>query len=448
MTIRIRIRKLCLNGFGIGYHEGKTVFVPNAIPGDLIEVEVTQTKTAILYAQPKAICEPAPQRISPECEAFAHPGHCGGCDWLMLPYAEQLRVKHELFAEVIVQSGFRCPIPDVSPSPTRRHYRNRSYLPVTQTDKGITFGMYERWSHRVVPHQTCQLHPPLFDEIGRAVMAWAEKAKVKPYNELTHTGDLRHLGFRISTEDGSVLLILVTRTARLPFSNLLIKSLCDRFPQITGIIRNINRQPGNTILGREDKLLWGKDYLHDRILNISLRVHYRSFLQVNGGSAARMYEHIGSLIGRNDTVIDAYCGIGSITLTVAGSANQVTGIEEVAEAVDDARINATANHITNASFLCATVADALPALIRSKRFNTIIFDPPRKGLEPGIIESIDPTQITRIIYVSCQPMTLIRDLKLLRERGYELQQIRLFDMFPQTWHTEAVALLHSGRLQP
>ncbi len=444
--IQVKIVKLCDNGFGIGHHDDKTVFVTNTLPGELIEAEVTASQTAIIYARPIRIIESAEQRQEPDCEAFGHLKFCGACDWLMLSYDGQIETKLDSFRYKYNNLAPTSTRPlSIIPSPLTRQYRNRSCMPVAQDDNGITFGMYQRWSHQVVAHRQCLLHPPVFDEIGRVVMDWAQKAKVAAYDEINHSGVLRHICCRISEWDGSILLILVTRGAKLPFSNLFVKTIREQFPQVCGIIQNINRRPGNVILGDEEKILWGVPYLREVLSGIRLRVHYRSFLQVNGKAATLMYDYISGLIEAEDRIVDAYCGIGSIALSIADRARQVTGIEEVPAAIEDAIANAQMNDITNARFICGKVERILPELIADRGYDTIIFDPPRKGLDAGLLPLLDPTLIRKVIYVSCQPITLFRDLYIMKELGYEVESIQLFDMFPQTAHLEAVALLRSVR---
>ncbi len=444
--IQVRIIKLCENGFGIGHHDDKTVFVANTLPGELIEAEVTASRTGIIYACPIRIIESAEQRQEPDCEAFGHLKLCGACDWLMLSYDAQIKTKLDLFRFKYNNLAPASPSPlSIIPSPLTRQYRKRSCMPVAQEDGGITFGMFQRWSHQVVVHRQCLLHPPVFDEIGRVVMDWAQKAKVAAYDETNHSGILRHICCHISELDGSILLILVTRGAKLPFSNLFVKTIREQFPQVCGIIQNINRRPGNVILGDGEKILWGVPYLWEETSGIRLRVHYRSFLQVNGKVATLMYDYISSLIEAEDRVIDAYCGIGSIALSMAGRARKVAGIEEVPAAIEDAITNAKMNDITNARFICGKVEDVLPELIAKREHDTIIFDPPRKGLDANLLPLLDPALIRKMIYVSCKPITLFRDLCIMTELGYEVESIQLFDMFPQTAHLEAVALLRSVR---
>jgi 23S rRNA (uracil1939-C5)-methyltransferase len=217
--------------------------------------------------------------------------------------------------------------------------------------------------------------------------------------------------------------------------------LTETFPQIRGIIQNINRSPGNVILGSEDKLLYGSYYLQETLGKISFRIHYQSFFQINTGTTERLYRHLAAFLSPDQIVLDAYCGIGSIGLFIANSVKQVIGIEEIASAITDAEFNREQNGITNAIFHTGKVEDLLPELIQKHSFDTIILDPPRKGVESSALAAISQYKIPQILYVSCNPMTMARDIKLLSEKSYQIQSIQPFDMFPQTWHIETVVQL-------
>ncbi len=301
--------------------------------------------------------------------------------------------------------------------------------------------MFERYSHTVIPHKQCLLQPPVMDEILDEIQAFAHTIKLEAYDEATHTGVLRHVGIRANQTGSEILVILVTRSARFPFTNQLIRSLTNRFPQITGIIQNINRNIGNVITGKEDKLLYGTPYLNETLGSVQYRIHYQSFFQINTGSTGLLYQHLKSCLTKADIVLDAYCGIGSIGLYVADAVQQVMGIEEYPEAVTDAEYNQNLNQITNAAFIAGKVEDVLPAIIGKTRFTTAILDPPRRGVEVSALDVLAQYKIPQILYVSCHPMTLARDIRILIEKGYCVESIQPFDMFPQTWHIETVVKL-------
>ena len=281
------------------------------------------------------------------------------------------------------------------------------------------------------------------------------KAGVQPYDENRHAGNLRHIGIRVNRDGSQILVILVTRTAKLPFSNLLVKQLTEEFSAVCGIIQNINREPGNVILGAEDKLLYGNPWLMDELAGLRFRVHYRSFWQTNTDVAENIISHINAAVKPGWTVLDAFSGTGSIGLCLAARAHRVICVEENTAATVDGEYNAQLNAITNAGFIRAKVEDALPALLQSTpnadstyqdmQPDCVVLDPPRGGVPRDVLPVIVHAAPQRIIYLSCSPITLARDLEIITKQStYTLASIQPFDMFPQTWHMECLAILNKG----
>jgi len=437
----LSIEKIALHGYGLGYAEGKAVFVPYTMPGDCVDVKVLLEKKDVIFGVVAEYKEIPKTSLLPACDAFGGENACGGCDWLMAPYELQLEWKTELIRQTFEPLKLGRKVRSTVASPLPQHYRNKSFLPAGKGSDGLYFGMYERYSHNVVPHRRCLLQPPVMDEILDELTSFAHKAKLEPYDEITGKGILRHAGIRLNRTGDEILVILVTKGSKLPFTNQLIRTLINRFPMIKGIIQNINRSVGNVILGNEEKLLFGSPYLNEELDGIKLRLHYKSFFQVNQAVATLLYQHLDSLLDNDETVLDAYCGIGSIGLYLAGKARAVHGVEEVSEAVADAEYNCSLNQIKNAKFHCGRVEDLLPSLVRQHSFSTIVLDPPRKGVDSASLQVIAEQNIPRILYVSCSPMTLERDVKYLVQQGYKVQSITPFDMFPQTWHIETVVQL-------
>lgn len=442
---QLKIEKMTMNGYGLGFANSKAVFVPQTLPGDVIDANVTHERKEIIFARVLRYVSFGNGYIPPTCDAFNADPACGGCDWLMADYPHQLRWKNILLREVFEPFIARDKIADIIPSPLQKHYRNKVFMPVGKSPDGMEYGIFARFSHRIVPHSECQIHPPVFDAIARRVTEICLKSGVDAYDETRHQGNLRHLGIRASKDGSSILLVLVTLSAKLPFSGLLVKQLTTEFPAICGIVQNINRERGNVILGIEEKLLWGEPFLIDELAGSRFRVHYRSFWQVNPQSADMIVNQIAGLITARDRVIDAYSGIGAIGIPLAKHAERVVCIEENESACKDGEFNAAESGLGNLSFIRARVEDQLPKLLADKeqgRFSTIVFDPPRKGLEASVIEAVMAAKIPRIIYLSCSPMTLARDLKLfLAKDAYRVEFIQPYDMFPQTWHIECLALL-------
>ena len=434
----LRIEKIAMGGMGLGFNEGKAIFVPYGAIGDLVDVELSLQKKDHAFARVLHYHERGEGVIDPGCEAFGEPNACGGCDWLMLDYPTQLKYK-----DALVQDLFKQYLPDTEiyttvASPSAHNYRNKVFMPVGKEH----YGIYARYSHEIIPHKVCRNHPPIFDRLAAKLLELCQKAKVEAYNEQEHTGTLRHIGFRCNRDQSQILVIMVTRTSRLPFSNTIVRGLSEEFPQIVGIIQNINRERTNVILGKDEKLLFGQKHLEDMLSDLNFNIHYRSFWQVNQGSMENILAAIRAKLKPRSHVIDAYCGIGAIGLSLAASIESIVGIEELSEAVHNARENCTINGIGNAQFMIGKTEQLLPDLLKNQNADCIILDPPRGGVEESALWSIRSAGIKDILYLSCSPMSLARDLKvLLSDAKYTLHSISPFDMFPNTWHIEILAHL-------
>jgi 23S rRNA (uracil1939-C5)-methyltransferase len=433
----LKINKLVYQGFGLGFHDSNPIFVYNAVPGDIVRARVLYRKKKALFAEIDEVLTPGESRIEPACEVF---GKCGGCDWLNISYRSQLNFKEAIIREIFRSYPDECFLP-IAGSDVFNHYRNKSFMPVSLGDRLPVFGIYAKRSHSIVPHRSCRLHPAIFDILSREIMIHIKRANVKVYNELNKHGNLKHIGFRYSFKTDEVLVVIVTRTSKLAFTKQLIDLLLKCYPDIAGIVQNINPEPVNRILGVKTKLLYGKEWLEDSIGDIRFRINYNSFFQINPFTMRKLYDHVKSAIVQDSQVLDTYSGIGSIALYVADKAKKVIAVEDNENAVKDGIFNATLNKIKNVEFRAGRVEDNIKELCSSEPIDTIIFDPPRKGLEKSIIEVVSNHQINRIIYVSCNPSTQVRDVELLKERGYKVVSLKPFDMFPHTYHIENVAVL-------
>ncbi|MDP2172623.1 MAG: 23S rRNA (uracil(1939)-C(5))-methyltransferase RlmD [Candidatus Cloacimonadaceae bacterium] len=442
---QLKIERMTMNGYGIGFANSKAVFVSQTLPGDVIDANVSHERKEIVFARVLRYISRGEGYLPPPCDAFTKDPACGGCDWLMADYTHQLKWKNSLLREVFEPFIAADKIADIIPSPKEKHYRNKVFMPVGKSAGGMEYGIFARFSHHIVSHNECQIHPPVFDAIAKRVTDICLNSGIDDYDELRHKGNLRHLGLRMNKDGSQILLVLVTLSAKLPFSGLLVKQLTAEFPTLCGIVQNINRERGNIILGTEEKLLWGEPSMIDELGGSRFRVHYRSFWQVNPYSADLIVNQIAGLISKRDRVIDAFSGIGAIGIPLAQHAETVVCIEENEFACMDGEFNADLSGLTNLSFIRARVEDQLPKLLADKeqgRFSTIVFDPPRGGLEASVIEAVLSAKIPRIIYLSCSPMTMARDMKLfIAKDAYRVEFIQPFDMFPQTWHIECLALL-------
>ena len=430
----VPIEKLVFKGFGLGHAEGKTVFVMNAVPEDIVDVRVMHRKKGIFIGRIENFVKKSPHRVDPGCEVF---GECGGCDWLNLPYEIQILFKQQVIESFFNEFGPERIYP-IMAAEEPFNYRNKSFLPVSRD--GI--GMYARMSHKVIPHKDCRIQPEVFDRVVDVLTHYMTAAKATPYNEVNHTGCVRHVGVRYSISRGEFVVIIVTRGAKLPFTQQLVRQLTEDFPAMVGVVQNINRERGNTILGSEEKILWGRSHIFEDIGTRTYKTNYRSFFQINSQQTHTLYSYIRDKTGTNRCVIDAYSGIGSIGIYISEKAKRVFCIERNASACRDAEENARLNDVTNCEFIEANVEDAIPNLVREHDIDAIVFDPPRRGLDADIIENIKG--IPKIIYISCNPSTQVRDIRLLLEKGYRLTKVQPFDMFPQTYHIENVAILEIG----
>lgn len=442
----LRIEKHALGGYGLGFDDGLAIFVPYAHPGDVVDVSITKSRKDHAFAQVQDYISRGETMPDELCPSFGPQKACGGCDWQDLSYASQLKYKLELLQELFSGKGMQVLPEEIHPSPLEFHYRNKVFLPVAQRGAGLSFGIYKPGTHQVVTHEHCRIHPPVFDRLAARVIELCAKANVKAYDEAGHTGHLRHIGIRISKDESQLLLILVTRSAKLPFSGLLVKKLTTEFPNLVGIVQNINREVTNVILGEEERLLYGQPYLLDELLDKQFRVHYQSFWQANSRVAELLLQQIKNQVDEGCILVDAYSGSGSIGIVCADKSAQTICIESNPAATKDAEHNAQLNSVSNISFINADCADAMPTLVeemlhKSSKLN-VVLDPPRTGAQREVLEAIITSPASKVIYMSCYPITLVRDLQILiGEGGFRLKRVEAFDMFPQTWHIESLAIL-------
>ena len=431
---QLKIEKLVFKGYGLGFDHHTPVFVSNTVPGDVVEVTLDYRKGDCLFASISEIVSPSPERIAAGCEVF---GTCGGCDWLTLTYQDQLKYKQiitdEIFHKISVEKVLPicgCAFPDF--------YRNKGFFPVSQQNGIPIVGMYAKKTHDVIPHEHCLLHPEMFDRIIEVFRQYLMASRLPVYDEKTGHGNIRHLGIRYSATSGELLIVLVTKSRKLPFSHQLVRVLQENFPNLTGVVQNINPHSTNVILGEEDKIIFGRDHIFTELAGKRFKLNYKSFFQINEQTAKNLIEFIRTEVSGN--ILDAYCGVGSIGIALADQAEKVIGIENNPAAVNDATRNAEINLLSNCHFICDDVEQKLPEICQKEQINTIIFDPPRKGLAASIITKLPP-QITKIIYISCDPKTQARDVEKLISSGFVAGSRRAFDMFPHTYHIENVVIL-------
>lgn len=436
MYIRgLKIEKLVYKGYGLAHHNDKTIFVQHAYPGDVVDATVNFEQGKICFAEAESIIIPSQMRIESQCEAF---GKCGGCDWLTLGYEYQLQAKQMIIDEIFAPLSSKTE--KISPSKNKYQYRNKTFMPLSESGGDIKVGMFAKKTHQVVPHQTCRLHPEVFDKIAEDFIAYCYAAKAPIYDEKNHTGIVRHLGFRMNTA-GEIIMVVVTKTRKMPFTKQLVRMIIEKHKNVVGIVQNINPNPGNTILGNDEKLLMGKSDFIETIDEVKYKLNYNSFFQINSAVATDLYTFIREQIETGETVLDAYCGVGAIGIYIADKAKNIIGIEQNEQAVHDARFNAELNGMKNIEFIKGDVEAEFEKVLSSRTIDSIIFDPPRKGLSSKLIDLIVKHNIPRLVYVSCNPMSQFRDCRLLIENGYQVTKRKAFDMFPHTYHIENIVIM-------
>ena len=444
-TLELGIVSLSSEGRGIGRFEGLAVFVPYTLPGDRITAKVIRLQKNFAEAELIELLSPSEYRISPVCPVF---GSCGACSLMHAKYSAQLELKRIIVEDAMHRiGGFRnVSVPPVLGMTEPLRYRNKAVFPFGNRNGRVVFGCYGRKSHNLIPIDDCLLQANDTITVMKTICDWANAFGIGAYSP-DSKGILRSAVIRITS--GGIMVVIVT-TGVLPHRDELVSMLTEALPAVRSIIHNINPDDTNLVMGRKSRTVFGSPTVTDRLCELRFDVSAESFLQVNPSETLKLYSvAIDALdIKPTDSVIDLYCGIGTISLLAAKRAKHVLGIEVVPSAIENAKANAVKNGITNAEFICGAVEDIIPKLLTSEKqdFTSLILDPPRKGAYPKAIEAIIASGIPRIAYVSCNPATLARDYKLLSSAGYTLEQIRPVDMFPETEHVETVVLLSKGEI--
>ena len=432
-------------GQGVAHIEGCAVFIPNAIVGEKVRVRIEKAQKTWASGKIVELVERSPHRVNRACPVAKL---CGGCDFWHMDYQEESRLKAQRVTDCLNRIGGETleTVPILA-APTCEGYRNKAQYPVA-AQKGRSYaGFFKAGTHQVVENQRCLILPEETDRVKTIVMQYVNKYKVPVYDEVTHRGLLRHIYVRRGAVSGQVLVCLVVNGDGLPKVSALIDGL-KAVPGFTTLVLSVNTRKGNAVLGDKFVTLYGPGYIEDTLCGLRFRLSPRSFYQVNHSQAQRLYEAAISLaeIGKEDLVLDLYCGVGTITLAMAGAAGKVIGVEVVPQAVEDARDNAKRNGIENAEFFCGDAgAAALELEQKGVKADVVVVDPPRKGLNADTIEALARFAPRRIVYVSCDPATLARDVALLKERGYQLKNAMAADLFPRCAHVETVCLLSRNK---
>ena len=442
--VTLEIEDCGIDGEGIGKADGFTVFVKDAVIGDTVTAKIIKAKKNYGYGRLMEVLKPSPYRVEPKCE-FAR--QCGGCQLQALSYDQQLVFKtNKVKGHLERIGGFTdIPMEPIIGMDELFHYRNKAQFPVGRNKEGkIVTGFYAGRTHNIIENRDCALGVAENKEVLDRVIAHMEKYGIEPYNEATGKGLVRHVLIRYGYFTKEVMVCLILNGNKLPKEEQLVKSLCE-IPGMTSITINVNKKHSNVILGEEIRLLWGQEYITDRIGDISYQISPLSFYQVNPMQTQKLYAkalEYADLHGE-ETVWDLYCGIGTISLFLAQKAKFVRGVEIVPAAIENAKENAKLNGLENTEFFVGKAEEVLPREYKKNGVyaDVIVVDPPRKGCDETLLETMIEMNPDRIVYVSCDSATLARDLKYLCERGYELRKVCPVDQFGMTVHVETVVLL-------
>ena len=430
------------DGQGVCRIDGCAVFVPGAIRGESCVIRVTHVGQHSAHGVIDALLRPSPHRTAAGCP---YAEVCGGCQFWHMDYEEERSLKAQRVKDALERiGGVSLPALPILGAASVEGYRNKAQYPVQPQKGRPVAGFYRYHSHEVVPIDRCRIQDPVADAAKRLVVDWARECGVSAYDERTHTGLLRHIFVRKGFATGQVIVCIIVNGDSVPQREQLVRRLRDGIAGLTSVVLSINRKPGNVILGDEFRTIYGTDAIEDVLCGLRFRLSPRSFYQVNHDQAERLYERAiaAAELNGTQTVLDLYCGTGTITLALARHAKRAIGVELVPQAIKDAWENARRNGIENAEFFCADAGEAAIRLAQEgTRPEVIVVDPPRKGLSPDVIGAITQMAPERVVYVSCDPATLARDVKLLTARGYALQSAEAVDMFPRTAHVETVVLL-------
>lgn len=473
------------DGEGVGRANGYTLFVQGALPGETVRVRVMKTKKQYGYAKLLEIVKASPDRVSAPCPIY---DQCGGCQIQHMSYAGQLAWKRQLVVDnlqrigklnVLVEDdeqaiqteqtsteeqmngsnrirlrmegvmieddttqGIRV-LPTMGMDEPWR-YRNKAQVPIGAAEGGLVGGFYAKGSHRIIDMESCLIQHEHNDEVVAKVKEIGSHFGISAYNEETGRGLLRHVVVKKAFRTGEMMLVLVTNGRDIPHKDEWIGSIREAIPHVASICQNVNKKQTNVIFGDETRVLWGRDVIYDYIGDVQFAISARSFYQVNPVQTEVLYgktvEYAG--LSGKETVIDAYCGIGTISLFLAQHADQVYGVEIVPEAIEDARSNALLNEMRNVKFEVGASEDVIPRWKEQGiEADVIVVDPPRKGCDPRLLDTILEMKPERVVYVSCNPSTLARDLRVLEDGGYRTVEVTPVDMFPHTVHVESVAML-------
>ena len=442
--VKIKITSATAEGSGVGKTEDNiVVFVPMTAIGDEIEARILKVKKTYAFGKIEKIITPSAARISPDCPNFSK---CGGCVWRHISYDEELKIKSKKVKDAVERiGGISTEFRPIIGSDRVNRYRNKAQFPVGKDKEGgAVIGFYAFHSHRIIDCDDCALQPEIFKTVMDVTRDFIERTNTDIYDESTGKGRLRHLYIRLGEVTNELMVCYVVNGNGLKQEDMLVKMLRESLPNLKTVVFNSNREKTNVILGNKNRDAYGKGYITDVLCRLKFKISPFSFWQVNRAQAEKLYskaKEYAKLSG-DEVLLDLYCGTGTIGLTMAQDCKQLVGVEIVEDAVNDAKANAEANEINNARFICADAPTAAEQLRKEGTApDVVILDPPRKGCGEELVKTIRKMNPKRVVYVSCDPATLARDLKYFSENGYITHEVTPCDMFPRTAHCESVALL-------
>ena len=445
--LTLRIERLSSDGSGVAHSaDGEAVFVPGTAPGDEARVRIVKDCGRYAFGILDELLTPSPDRIPVDCPVA---GPCGGCSLRHLDYAAELRAKQESVLDAFRRiGGLEVPVLDILPSPEVDRYRNKVQFPVGVDKNGAPcIGFYAGRTHRIVPCPDCKLQPGMLNEIGNALCAFFAQQGIRPYDEQSGKGLVRHIFLRRGAHSGQIMVCLVCTRAKLPHAEQLCTALREQFPAISTILLNVNAKNTNVILGGENHILYGPGYIEDTLCGVPVRLGPLSFYQVNTLAAERLYGVAAQYaqLTSDDALLDLYCGMGTIGLSMADQCRELIGVEIVPEAIESAKANAARMGEAVAAksrFFCADAGQAATQLAAEGLHPDIVMlDPPRKGCDEATLSAVVRMAPRRVVYVSCNPATAARDAAWLEKNGYHAEKVQPVDLFPRTKHCEAVLLL-------
>jgi 23S rRNA (uracil1939-C5)-methyltransferase len=437
--VECTIDSLGSHGEGVGRYAGYTLFIEGALPQEQVQVRLTHCSKNYGRAELITILTASPQRITPPCPLFER---CGGCQIMHLDYKGQLAIKRQKVIDALQRIGKFTDI-DVAPchpSPDTLAYRNKIQLPAQTTEHGLTLGLYARSSHSIVEVDKCYIHCTLGETVFQRVTAILKRMDIDAYDSQTGRGLLRHLLIKSAVKTNEALVILVTNSGKLPLLEKVAKAIMRECPAVKGVVHNDNRSRDNVILGTKYASLAGAMYIHERLGHLTFKVSPASFFQVNPAQAEQLYSKALALanLQGHEIVLDAYCGVGTLSLFFASKASRVIAVECIPQAIEDAKENARLNNIENVAFTCADAAVYIQTL---STVDVVVVNPPRKGCDPSFLQALIRLRPSQVIYISCDPATLARDLAYLCSNGFAIDAVHPYDMFPQTAHVECITKL-------